>query len=995
MGLRAALLAIMAFPLCLRGELLAVRTYTTADGLAADEVGRIVADSRGFLWFCTPEGLSRFDGYRIVNFGTAEGLPHRTVGDLLETRSGEYLVATARGLCRLRPGNKENKLTTYLPGSSRLENYTTALREAPSGRIWCGTVNGLFEMLTGPKFRPQPLPERRLWDRVSVTDVLEDRGGKLWVASSSGLDVIGKDGAARHFGPQDGFPNEWVNALLLDQSGRVWAGTRGGLALMRNADVVSRCGVERVYAGQDSVRNIQALAEGPDGSIWIGSTVGLSRLLPGSGQAAFQHFTRANGLTDRQIYALAVDKAGNIWAGTEAAGVMRIQRAGFTTFHEEDGLACDRVWSVMADRAGTVLAVTTSEIQKGLVSIFDGARFHTISPRVFREQATWGNHQMLLESRTGEWWGATQVGLCRYAPMKAVDLAGKRPQACYARDFAVFKIFEDSKGGIWASAQSRQGDRLIRWDPVKRTIRRFTDGPSRTPLLVNAFAEDHQGNIWMGLYDHGEVFRYDGRHFTRFDQSAGVPPGAIQALLVDHGGRLWIGSSGGLGFVENPNGASFRVRVYDTTNGLASNTIHCIVEDNAGRIYAGTQKGVDRLHPATGHVKHFSVADGLASGRTTSAFRDASGSLWFATTQGLSRLVPTDDRPPATPTVRVTDLRVGRERYAVSQVGETFIHRVELQPSENQLQVEFVGFSDEPEESLRYTYKLEGGDSEWRAPGRDHQANYPGLAPGKYRFLVKAVNSEGQESPTPAEIDFTVLPPFWKRWWFEALALAALAALIYAMHRYRIAQLLQVERIRTAIATDLHDDIGASLSQIAILSEVARLGNETDKGVPEEPLRKIASLARELVDSMSDIVWSIRSEPDGMDSLVRRMREFALDVLASRAIGFELRVPESSGNLHLKLQSRRQLFLIYKECIHNVARHSGCTRAVAELSLADRDVVLSVRDNGRGFGQADPPPSHGGTGIPSMKRRAGNVGGTVQWLSTPGGGCTVIVRIPV
>ena len=183
---------------------------------------------------------------------------------------------------------------------------------------------------------------------------------------------------------------------------------------------------------------------------------------------------------------------------------------------------------------------------------------------------------------------------------------------------------------------------------------------------------------------------------------------------------------------RTPGSGQLHVKAYNATNEpaverLASNTIYSIVEDKAGRIYAGTAKGVDRLNPETGHVKHFTVADGLAHGELRSALRDASGNLWFATMQGLSRLSPTADRPPAIPSVRIVDLRVGRDRYPVSQVGETRILRGDLQPSQNQLQVEFVGFNDEPEDSLSYKYKLEGGDSDWQAPGRDHQANYPGL----------------------------------------------------------------------------------------------------------------------------------------------------------------------------------------------------------------------------------------------------------------------------
>src|ERR1039457_2354544 len=243
MGWRAIPVAAYAVPLCLIAELLPIRSYTTADGLAADRINDIVVDSRGFVWFCTPEGLSRFDGYRIVNFGVAEGLPHGSVHALLETRSGTYLVATARGVCQFQAGGGGGAFTTYLPGSNPHENFVTALMQDSGGRIWCGTDGGLFEMLSGHKFRRQPLPvPAPPQERIEVSDVLEDAGHKLWLATTSGIYVIGKDGGVEHITKEDGLPNEWVEALLMDKQGRLWAGTRGGLVLMRDANNGGRCG---------------------------------------------------------------------------------------------------------------------------------------------------------------------------------------------------------------------------------------------------------------------------------------------------------------------------------------------------------------------------------------------------------------------------------------------------------------------------------------------------------------------------------------------------------------------------------------------------------------------------------------------------------------------------------------------------------------------------------------------------------------------------------
>jgi ligand-binding sensor domain-containing protein/signal transduction histidine kinase len=1005
MRVRAILITLVGCSLCLWAELLPIRSYTIADGLPVDHVDRIVVDSRGFVWFCTPEGLSRFDGYRFTNFGTEEGLPHRAAQALLETRSGDYLVGTPRGLCQFRVSKGKNQFVTYRLGSTPAQNDVNALLESSTGRIWAGTSDGLFEVVNGFKFRRQVLPDPPPGlERIQIGDIAEDTCGKLWLATTSGMYVMGKDGTVQWISKPDGLPSDYVNTLLAAKDGKVWTGTRSGLALLRDGCTAGAPGVQRVFPA-DLVQNVLALAEGSDGTLWLGTAAsGITRLPPGVGSIQdpirAQHLTRANGLTDRAIFSLAPDKAGNIWAGTEGAGVMNIRPAGFTTFREQDGLPSDRVWSVLGDRAGSVLAITASESQTTWsLNIFDGAKFHSmLAPKVFAEHRTWGNHRILLQTKTGEWWAATARGLCRYAAVTAEDLANRSPEACYVQWDDVFQIFEDSNGGVWASAQTpHEGNPLMRWDPGTKAIVTFEEFPGRD-TLVKSFTEDPQGNIWMGMWGNRGLYRYNRnrREFTGFSSQDGVPPGTIFALLTDSLGRLWIGAQSGLALLENPGGGPFRLRTYHQSDGLSNNTVRAIVEDKEGYIYAATAAGVDRLNPKTGHIKHFSAADGLAHGEMQSAFRDPLGNLWFATAQGLSRLAPAAARPLLKPSVLITGLQTGGVPFPVSQRGETFISRIELEPSRNQLQVEFVAFSGEPEADLRYAYRLEGAGSDWSPPRSQHLVNYAALAAGKYRFLVKALNSDGMESAAPGEVDFTVLPPFWRRWWFEGLALAALASIVYLLHSYRVAHMVSLERMRTMIATDLHDDIGASLSQIAILSEVARAGVSRENRLPQESLQRVAALARELVDSMSDIVWSIRAEPDDLDSLVRRMRAFALDLLVSQGIDFELGTPQPGENVHLSLQARRQLFLMFKECIHNVSRHSGCTAVKAELKVVEREIALTVEDNGKGLSPMEKPAGWmGGTGIPGMRRRAETLGGSIQFNSKPGEGCTVSIRLPV
>lgn len=292
----------------------------------------------------------------------------------------------------------------------------------------------------------------------------------------------------------------------------------------------------------------------------------------------------------------------------------------------------------------------------------------------------------------------------------------------------------------------------MRWDPRTDTVFTFP-APGKPDKsfddLVSAFAEDRQGNIWMGLYKGG-LYRYNGREFQRFQQSDGIPRGTIRALYADENG-LWIGSNGGgLARVKNTDDKRPRVEIYNKARGMASNMILSITDDTQGRIYAGTGKGVDRLDPGSGDVRHFSSADGLARGDLQSAHRDRSGLLWFAATQGLSRLIPAVDRPPTRPHIFITDLRISGASYPLSQLGETHISKLELKPTQSQLQIEFVGLDYEPGEVLRYSYKLEGADSNWSQPRSQSAVTFAALSAGTYHFLVKAITSEGLESAVPA-----------------------------------------------------------------------------------------------------------------------------------------------------------------------------------------------------------------------------------------------------
>jgi signal transduction histidine kinase len=258
--------------------------------------------------------------------------------------------------------------------------------------------------------------------------------------------------------------------------------------------------------------------------------------------------------------------------------------------------------------------------------------------------------------------------------------------------------------------------------------------------------------------------------------------------------------------------------------------------------------------------------------------------------------------------------------------------------------------------------------------------------------VVRAVNSDGTLSPTPATVTFTILPPIWQRWWFLVLAAMVVGFVAYFIYRVRVARLIEMERVRRRIATDLHDEIGSNLSLIAMIGEVANRHVPPDDSQMAGWLSLMASTSRETVDSMSDIVWAVNPQKDSLSDLTQRMRRVADDNFTARNITFQFSAPGRETDIKLGAETRREIFKIFKESVNNIVRHAECSQAAIEFQVEAGWLVLKLSDNGKGF---DPDRASEGNGLMSMHRRAKNLGGELDVISQPGSGTTVILRAPL
>jgi signal transduction histidine kinase/ligand-binding sensor domain-containing protein len=1023
------LLLVVAIVPSATAERLPIRTYTTEQGLAHAHVRRIVRDPRGLLWFCTVDGLSRFDGAEFVTYRTDDGLPDPRVNDLLVTRDGTYWIATNGGVARFDPleprvaqGHQHASERRTLPlfksvplegPQSQLE--MRALIEDRAGHVWAGGLGGLF-MLDGHaapgRFRRVvPGPEQM------VTSLAEDSDGTLWIGTFGGLFLRQPSGRVLREPTAERVAVTRVRALAFDLEERLWVGHDAGLLVLGRgtASQFPSSGARHAIDCTDGLahdrrlrlptdaheacvvtiadglidRRVRAIRVRSDGHVWVGTVTGLSEI---AGDR-ITSITETQGLADDTINALAEDLEGNLWIGTDAGGAMRVMADGLVSYFKADGLAVDYVPFLIEGNAGSVIAVSGNYFSIGE---FDGHRFVPARFNVPRSVPDDGFF-CVLRDHLGAWWLGTPKGLYEFPAVQSVtDLSRVAPVAHYAQIPGVgsddlFPLFEDTRGDIWLMAQLPDRVALLRWHRATGTFQTYglTDGLAGSTTRPTVI-EDQRGEILVGFEDAGLFAYREGRfqHVRNGGNSFGVVD-----LHLDRAGRLWIvdvdGSVGRIDDLAAPR----IVRDPAVDRSLIGTHVRCVVEDARGHVFFGTTHGIVELDPSTGNSWRYTTAEGLAQNEVRSAFVARSGDVWFGTIAGVSRLATTGRRSPTpAPEVFVTAVRVNAETRGGSELGKRTVPRLTLSPEERQVAVDYFGISFSPGERLRYQYRLEGSDGDWSPPTAIRTANYANLSPGTYRFLVRALTLSGATSATPAAVSFRILPPLWRRWWFVAGVWALVIGLAALLHHYRVAQLLAVERVRTRIATDLHDDIGASLSQIAILSELVR-GEADTRQESANTLGRIATISRELIESMGDIVWAINPKRDRVGDLLQRMRHFASDTLTGKDVNITFPSPGLARELPLGADVRREILLIFKEAVNNIVRHAGCHHVDIEVEIERDRLVLRVADDGEGISSTQAQES--GHGLLSMRERATRMHGSLDVDSGPGRGTTLVLRMPL
>jgi ligand-binding sensor domain-containing protein len=1015
------------------------------NGLSQSTVNAIAQDGLGFLWFGTQDGLNRYDGYGVTvfkhNVRDTQSVSDNGIWSLCRDHDGDLWIGTMRGgLSRynITTGRFHQYRTSVGDTTSISDDNVTSVFQDSRGVIWAGTLTGGLNRLdpaSGRVHRYQfdPADSASLADNT-VWTVAEDSAGTLWIATWGGLcrfipPAVRADGAHAHGsfvrykrGAAASSPgSNNIRTLMVDRKGMIWVGTWGrGLDRLEPHTGTFTHYTHSVSDGRSLSSNlILSLHEDRNGAIWVGTgDAGLNLLDPVSGTV--RHFapdpSSPVALNNGIICSLIEDSAGTLWIGTGAGGVNRYDRMKNRFDHyrdnenDPDDLAGNDVWTLLEDHNGVLWIGTYGS---GL-NRFDRktntfthyvhvpGRTHTISHN---------NVISLCETRAGVLYCGTEGGgLNRFDNRTGEFFQYRhdpRDPSSLAQD-EVTVLLEDRHGVLWIGTN---GSGLDRMEPATGRITHFAPDEKDARALpagsILALLEDRQGDLWVGMYGGGAArIETSTGTITRYPfeqaQPGGINNSTVLSFYEEPSGIMWIGTyGGGLNRFDRSTGSW---QYITEQQGLPNDVIYGIMPDARGNLWLPTNKGLARYTYATGSIKVFDMTDGLQGNEFNQGAhtRTRGGEFLLGGINGFNAFFPdsiADNR--FVPPVYLTSFRVFDKEVGLP-AALSVTRAIELTHDRNFLSFEFVALNYTSPGKNRYAYMLEGLDGNWIEAGTRRYVSYTNLDPGHYVLRVRGSNNDGVWNTAGTALSITIVPPYWRTWWFQVLAVGTIAAILFFMYRYRVNKLLEIERIRTSIASDLHDDIGSTLTEIALYSDVGLRSlrqHHDGAALSEEERTKLLSLlgeigttSRSLIDAMNDIVWSIDPRNDSFEFLLVRIRMHATKMLEAKGINYEIDIPGGLASLRFPLGSRRRLFLIYKEAINNALRHAQATRVALTLKREGRLLVMSIVDNGTGF---DPGSGSRGNGLHNMQSRARSIGGELSIMSAPGLGTTVTLRVGI
>jgi len=972
-----------------------LHSWQANDGLPDNVVQAITQTSDGFLWVGTRGGLARFDGSQFVCYDASNtpALKNSSITALCAGKDGSLWIGTGGGgLVRVYRGIFSSFTTTNgLAGNDVLVIY-----ESGDGSIWIGTTTGMSRYRNGV-FRSYTTRDNLSSDIVRC--IYEDHDKDLWIATGQGLNRLRQDGKMDTFPMPNGLPNNSARVICQDHGGRIWIGSNNGLLWYDWFWGIDFYAYNTRYGLSDAF--VSAICEDADGNLWVGTYSGLNRFRDGR----FYHQPDSDGQPFDQVNTLFADREGNLWVGSRE-GLTRLTSEKFFTYTKQQGLTYNNVMSVLDDAQGNVWIGTWG----GGLNELRGEKITACAP-----VSTNLSENLILslcEGHDGSLWAGADYdgGLTHFKNGDVTHYTWRDGLI----NGGLRVLYQDTHGVLWAGTDHGlcclKDGKFVANDVTK----------SLANESVRDICGDGAGALWFATQN--ELAHWQDGVLTRFTTADGLPNSGLTALYADGDNTLWIGTAGS-GLDRYRNG---RFTSYTSRQGLFSDEIFGIVEDR-GWLWMSSSHGIFRIRTRdidafdNGKIENIvSLAYGKEDGMETpqcngegkpSIWKSRDGRLWFPTSQGLivvdPKTIKIDEEPPSVFIESVTlDQRTIEDgRMTLAGAASALGRRnspLMVPPGHGELEFQYAAIGFSSPEKERFQYRMDGVDTSWIDAGVRRIAYYNNLPPGDYRFEVQACNKDGVWNEAGAVLDMVLLPQFWQRLWFHVLMGFTVIGAAAGMSLYGARRRMQrklvllerqhaVERERGRIARDMHDQIGAGLTQISLLGELARRASDKSAGSLSH-VDRICDTARELAQTLDEMVWMVNPRNDTVNKLALYLAAYGEEFFQATAVRCLLDVPSGLPSWPLAAEMRHNLFLTVKEAFNNIAKHSRASEARLKIAANDSTLEICIEDDGVGF------PVDGATecrnGMANMKDRIREIGGTLEISSGPKG-TRISLRVPV
>jgi ligand-binding sensor domain-containing protein len=1026
--------------------------FSIEHGLSQSTVTCILQDSKGFIWIGTKDGLNKYDGYNFKVFRNnpddSLSLSDNTVTAIIEDEFGDIWIGTKSGYLnkldiitekftsfKIKTDplfvDTENQLKEIPPCYSYFNNNTiTTLCCDNEGNLLVGSWGkGLFKFdVTNNEFMEHLYnsDEESSLSSDYILSVIRDEGGVIWIGSFGG----GLDKLIFKINPKSKsqipvfknyscngklkscISNDKVTSLYPDKLEKnvLWIGTFGGginkLKYKKDNDSVN---ISLLDDNPGESKKITRISSDQNGSLWAGTFGdGLIKYDLSKKQTTIfkNDASNQNSINDNDIISLAVDRTGLIWSGTLSGyGINKLNpnKIKFPCYRSnpilKNSLSDNIVLSFAEDKEDNIWIGT----YKGGLNKFDRKNKNFTNYKFDpKEKGSISSNyitSICTDSNDDLWIGTYDNGL---------NLLNKRTgrfiRFCYDKkntssisDNRITSVIKDKSGVIWIGTFGGGLNKTVKNEQGEISFIHFKNDQFYNSTIadnrIDKILEDKEGIIWVTTYN-GCLCKYDRQNeeFTNYkilsEFASSNKQIRITAIYESDSDNLWIGTIGKglISFDKKNNRFSFLNKIPN----LGSKNVYGILGDAEGNLWISSDNGLFKYSPGNNSAVNFDVNDGLQSMQFNNgaAYKARNGEMFFGGVNGFNCFFPEKMiGSSVTPQVFITSVRTFNRELQIDE------NPVELSHYDNSVTFEFSVLDYTNPLQNQYAFKLVGYDENWIfSTGKQHSVDYSNLPPGEYLFKLKGSNSAGLWSKNEIQLGIIISQPYWQTWWFYLIIIFVVIGLIVYFFALRIQKYLAVERIKAKLSADLHDNIGSSLTEISLLSEVVASEVSKDAKGIKEKLKLMNERAGDLIGNMSDIVWLVNPKPETFYDLVLRLKDIYSPICEPLGIVFRIKNPEVLENLKITMEQRQNIYLIFKEAINNSLKYSGSKNICLTIETDVKNIELTLVDDGKGF---DINTSFSGNGLKNMRLRAKALKGELEIRSISGQGTKIVLNMKV